>query len=175
MRSHGRTDEIERVVGAGTPISQRFVHGVGERAAAGFRGAHFGTEHAHAFDIDMLALDVDGSHEDDALHAHERTRGGGGHSVLAGTGLGYDAALAHVACNENLSNGIVDLVRAGVIEVFAFQIQPAAVALTQPASVIEWTRPTDIIAQQGVELLLERCAFDDGEILRLQFLQYVLQ
>ena len=123
----------------------------------------------------MLALDVNGSHKDDALHAHERTRCGGGHSVLAGTGLGHDAALAHVACNENLPDGIIDLVRAGVVEIFAFQIQPTAVALTQPASIIEWTRPTDVIAQQGVELLLKRLTFDDGEILRLQFFQYVLQ
>jgi hypothetical protein len=42
--------------------------------------------------------------------------------VLPGTGLGNDAWLAHAAGQQGLTNGVVDLVSAGVIEVFALEI-----------------------------------------------------
>ena len=42
--------------------------------------------------------------------------------MLAGTRLGDDAALAHSLRQQNLSEGIVDFVRAGVEQVFALQI-----------------------------------------------------
>ena len=47
--------------------------------------------------------------------------GGGGHAVLAGAGFGNDARLAHALGQHGLANGVVDLVRAGVVQVFALQ------------------------------------------------------
>ena len=40
---------------------------------------------------------------------------------------------------------------------------------------IQRTRATDVIAQQGVELFLKCRTFDDVTILRLQFLQYGME
>ena len=175
MRADGRTEEIERVVGRGAPISQGFVHGIGEGLTAGLRGTDFCAEHAHAFHIDALAFDVERAHKDNALHAHQGTSRGGGHTVLAGAGLGHDAPLAHVAGDENLPEGVVDFVRTGVVEVFAFEVEFAPVFFAQAASMIQRTRATDVIAQQGVELSLECGTFDDVTILRLQFLQYGME
>jgi hypothetical protein len=48
----------------------------------------------------------------------------------AGSGLGNDAFLAHALRQENLAEHVVHLVRAGVIELLAFEINlRAAVSL----------------------------------------------
>ena len=135
----------------------------------------FCTEHAHAFDVDALAFDVERAHKDDALHAHQGTSRGGGHTVLAGAGLGHDASLAHVAGDENLPEGIVDFMRTGVVEVFALEVEFAPIFFAQAAGVIQRTGATDVIAQQGVKLSLECGTFDDVAVLRLQFLQYGME
>ena len=53
-------------------------------------------------------------------------RGGGGHAVLAGAGLGDEAGLAHPLGEQRLAEHVVDLVRAGVVEVLALEQQPHA-------------------------------------------------
>ena len=57
--------------------------------------------------------------------------GGCGNAVLSGTCFGYDAAFAHTACQQNLPDGIVDFVCAGMIQVFPFQVNPATVLFRQ--------------------------------------------
>ena len=42
--------------------------------------------------------------------------------MLAGARLGNHARLAHAAGEENLADGVVDFVRAGMVEVLAFEI-----------------------------------------------------
>src|SRR5262249_11949580 len=56
--------------------------------------------------------------------AQERAGGGRCDAVLAGARLGYDAALAHAPGQQRLAERVVDLVRAGMREIFAFQEQP---------------------------------------------------
>ena len=50
--------------------------------------------------------------------------GGGGDAVLARAGLGDDARLAHALGEQRLADDVVDLVRAGVREVFALGEEP---------------------------------------------------
>ena len=58
--------------------------------------------------------------------------------MLAGAGLGDDARLAHALGEQDLAQAIVDLVRAGVIEVFALEIDlRAAQMLGQALGEIE--------------------------------------
>jgi hypothetical protein len=56
---------------------------------------------------------------------HSRPRraatGGAGHAVLAGAGLGDDPRLAHVLGEQRLADGVVHLVRAGVVQVLALE------------------------------------------------------
>ena len=47
---------------------------------------------------------------------------GGGHAVLARAGLRDDAGLAHAARQQDLAEHIVDLVRAGVVELVALEV-----------------------------------------------------
>jgi hypothetical protein len=54
-----------------------------------------------------------------------RTRRGGD-AVLAGAGLGDDALLAHAPGQQDLAEHVVDLVRAGVVELVALEIDLGA-------------------------------------------------
>ncbi len=59
-------------------------------------------------------------------------------AVLAGAGLGDDARLAHALGEQDLAEAIVDLVRAGVVQLLALEIDlRAAEMLGQPLGEIE--------------------------------------
>ena len=126
VRAHHRAEQVVARLDRGHPVAHRLVDGVLERAAARRRRAHLGAEQAHAEHVERLALHVDLAHVDDALEAEQRGGGGGGHAVLAGAGLGDDAALAHALGEQRLAEHVVDLVRAGVVQVLALEQQPAA-------------------------------------------------
>ncbi len=76
----------------------------------------------HAEDVELLAAHVFGAHVDDALESEESADGGGGDAVLAGSGFGDDAVLAHAAREQGLADAVVDLVGSGVEEVFALEV-----------------------------------------------------
>ena len=120
MRPGDRADDIKSVVYVRDPIAHRLVERVFERARAAFDRAHFGPQQFHPPDIRRLADDIRRAH----IH-HARQPGARRHrrrrdAVLAGAGFGDDAPLAHPLREQNLPGGVVDFVRAGVIQVFAF-------------------------------------------------------
>ena len=51
----------------------------------------------HLVDIDVLAGDIDGAHENLGFHAEQRPDHGGCQAVLAGAGFGDELLFAHVA------------------------------------------------------------------------------
>ena len=68
-----------------------------------------------------------------AREAETRRDGRRGHAVLAGAGFGDDAGLAHAPRQEDLTEAVVDLVRAGVVQLIALEIDlRAAEMLRQP-------------------------------------------
>jgi hypothetical protein len=84
------------------------------------------------------------AHVDHAFQPELGADGGGGHAVLAGAGLGDDAGLAHAAGQHDLAQHVVDLVRAGVVELVALHVDlRAAQMLGQPFGEVERLgRPT---------------------------------
>src|SRR5712675_2130834 len=77
--------------------------------------------------------------------------------MLAGAGLGDDALLAHAARHHDLAEHIVDLVRAGVVELLALEVDfCAAEMLGQAFGEIKRRRPADIILEIAVHFSLER-------------------
>ena len=113
-------------------------------------GADLGPEQLHAEHVQALALDVDLAHVDEALEAEQGGRGGGGHAVLAGPGLGDQPALAHALGQQRLADHVVQLVRPGVGQVLALEEQPDAEALRQAAALGDRGRTAPVVLQEVV-------------------------
>ena len=63
---------------------------------------------------------------------------------------------AHPARKQRLAQGVIDLVRAGVQKVFAFEINlRAARVCSQPLRVKQWCWSASVIAQQQIEFAPE--------------------
>ena len=136
------------------PVAHGLVDGVAQGARAAGDRPHLGPQQFHAEDVGPLAADVLLAHVDDALQAEVGAGRGGGDAVLAGPGLGDDAPLAHPQRQQGLAERVVDLVRAGVIEVFAFEVDlcPAAL-LAEPLGEIKRRGPADVMPVKAGKLL----------------------
>ena len=126
MRAEDAAEQVVRGADVGDPVAHGLVDGVFEGARAGVDAADFGAEQTHAEDVELLAAHVFGAHVDDAFESEERADGGGGDAVLAGAGFGDDAVLAHAAREQGLADAVVDLVGAGVEQVFALEVDLGA-------------------------------------------------
>ena len=72
--------------------------------------------------------------------------------MLPGARFGDDALLVHAAREEHLADGVVDLVRACVKEVFAFEIDFCATAmLGQAGGVKERRGPACVVVQKTLK------------------------
>ena len=170
MRSHRRTDDIECVGWMAAPVANGLATGIGECHIACSHGMHRGSEHSHTLHVGVLAFDICGTHENFAMHAHQRTNGSRCHAMLAGTSLGDDARLSHTTCQQNLSDSVVDLVRTGVVQVLALQEQTATIAFTHAPCFIEWRRTPHVVFQQLAIFPLETVRFDNRKVSVLQCL-----
>ena len=151
VRAGYGADHVEGVVDVGYPVAQRLVHGVFQGAGAGGDRHDLGAQQAHAGDVVALTVNVGRAHVDHALQAEARADGGGGHAVHAGAGLGDDPLLAHAAGQQGLTDAVVDLVRAGVIQLFALEEDlGAAVLLGQSLGKVQRAGAADKL---GVELI----------------------
>ena len=124
----GRAQKVVGVGEGGGPVAQRLVDGVLERAGAAVHRHHRGAHELHALHVGGLAHDVGGPHVDGAVQSQQGADHGGGRPVLAGTGLGDDALLAHPLGQQGLAQDLVALVSAAVDQVLALE-QDAGVAL----------------------------------------------
>ena len=76
--------------------------------------------------------------------------------MLPGPGFSDHAAFAHPHGEQGLSERVVDLMGAGVVEVFAFEIYlRPAVDPAEPLGVIQGRRSANIMPQQIGQLGLE--------------------
>src|SRR6185437_11521548 len=82
------------------------------------------------------------------------------------------ATLAHRARDQRLADGVVDLVRARVVQVFALQQDlRAADAVRQASCVIDRRGTPDVVLQVVGEFLLERGIVAQARVRRRQFFQ----
>ena len=153
MRPRRRADAVERVGDIGHPVAQRLVHGVLQRARARLHRHDRRAKHLHAEHIGLLTFDVDRAHVDDAFKSVFRAGGRRRHAMLAGARFGDDALLAHAAGEQNLAKHIVDLVRAGVVELVALEIDfRSAAMLGHALGEIERARSAHVMRRQMRQL-----------------------
>jgi len=112
-----------------------------------------GTEEFHAGDIGCLLGDIDFAHVDVALEAEVGRGSGEGHAVLAGTGFGDEFLLAQIGGQEAFAHAVVQLVRAGVVEVFAFHVDLGGTEfLGQALAMIDRCGAALVVLANGPEL-----------------------
>src|SRR6185437_14332766 len=162
---HGPDDVVGRVH-IRDPVAQGFVRRVLERPGAGRHGHHGRPQESHAIDVEALPPGVLFPHVDDALEpelgAHRRGRD----AMLARPGFRDDAALPHAQCQEDLAEGVVDLVGAGVVEVFALAGHADAVShhFRDPREIRNRRRPPNVVPEEQPQLVPERLVFPGGVI-----------
>ena len=133
VRTGHRANDVEGVVDIGHPVAHGFIQSIFERTAARGHGHHGGAQKFHAVHIGALTLHIFSAHVDHAFEAVACANGGRGHAVLACACFGNDARLAHALGQHGLTNGVVDFVRARVVQVFALQINLSAAHFTAHA------------------------------------------
>ena len=126
MGPRNRADHVEGVADRRRPVAQRLVHRVLQGACPGLDDRDGGAEELHAEDVEALPAHVLRAHEDLATHAEQRGDGGGRDAVLARARLRDQPALLETARDQRLADRVVDLVRAGVEQVLALQVDPGA-------------------------------------------------
>ena len=139
------------------PVPHRLADRILQRLRTRRNPANLGTQQPHAQHVQLLPLHVHVAHVDHALHAQQRAHRRRRHPMLTRAGLGDDALLAHPLRQQSLAQRVVDLVRAGVQQVLALQIdlRPAQL-LRQPLRKVQRSRPPREVPQQIIQLRLER-------------------
>ena len=153
MRTGDRADAIEGVAHIGDPIAQGIIHRVFQRATARGDGDHLGAEKLHPKHVRGLTFDVMRAHVDDALQPELGTDRGGGHAVLARAGFGDDPGLAHAAGEDDLAQHVVDLMRAGVVQLVTLHIDLGTAKMVgHPFSEVKRRGTADVVLPQIVHL-----------------------
>ncbi len=121
MRASHRTNNVEGIADIGDPIAHGFVQRIFQGTRTGFHRNDRRTQQLHAVHIGSLTAYVFATHVD---HTFQTVASGNGcrcHAVLACAGFSNNAWLAHAASQQNLTDTVVDLVCASVIEIFALE------------------------------------------------------
>ena len=132
VRANGGPHEVVRRGKIRDPIAHGLVHGVFQRARArvdrnnlqrsqyrshvGTEGdSYLAAEHTDTEDVQCLSAYVLGAHVNDALQSKARAYGRRRDTVLTSAGLCDDTLFTYAACEEYLSQRVVDLVRPSVV------------------------------------------------------------
>src|SRR4051794_7797870 len=147
-------DQVVRVLDVRDPVADRLARCLLQRARPELDGPHLGAEEVHALDVRLLAPHVLGAHVDDAVEPEAGADGRGRDPVLAGAGLGDDAALAQALGEDGLAERVVELVRAGVEDVLALEVD--GLLRREPVDAGERRGAARVGPREVAELVLER-------------------
>ena len=167
VRPGDGADDVEGRFDVRHPVAHRFVERILQRLRAGQDGDDGRAEELHPEHVLRLPFHVLRAHVDHAFHAEARGDGRGRNAVLPGTGLGNHALLAEALGEQRLTDAVVDLVRAGVIEVLALEPDLRAARLFRPAlRVVDRRRPADIVRELVLEFADEIGILPVARVLR---------
>jgi len=155
--SNDRTDDVVAVIHRRHPITNRFTRCVLQRPRSARHWNDGRSHESHAEHVQLLAPHVFFTHVDHALQTESGADRRRRDTVLARSSLGNDSALPHSQCEERLADRIVDLVRAGVVQVLALQEHTGPDQVGQPGRTAQRRWTTDICMKQIVELSDEGC------------------
>ena len=122
MRTERGAEDVMCRADVRDPVAHRFVNRFFQRRLTGGDGDNFRAEETHPRDVQGLPFHIDDAHVDDAFAAEPRGDRRGRDTVLAGTRFRDDASLAHAPREQNLAERVVDLMRAGVQQIFTLKV-----------------------------------------------------
>src|ERR1051326_5616959 len=156
MRAERAAEQVITVGNIRYPITQRLVDGILQSARSGIYLADLSTEQLHAKDIQRLPPHIFRAHIYDALQSEECTDRGRCNPVLTRAGFRDDALLAHAPRQQNLSQRVVNFVRACVEEVLTLEINSRATTMLRETSREEQRRgPAGVIMKQPIQLAVK--------------------
>src|SRR5439155_26196862 len=149
-RADARADQVMGRLDVRDPVADRLARGLLQRLRAEVDPAHLGAEQPHPLDVGPLPAHVLLAHVDDALEAEAGADRRGGDAVLPGAGFRNYPPLAEAPREHRLAECVVELVRAGVEEVLALEVDalPGREALGER----ERSRPSRVGREQVMEL-----------------------
>ena len=124
-RSDRRADHVVRALHVCHPVTDGGGGRLLERPRARVHRFHRRAQQPHALDVRSLPARVLDAHVHHALEIEQRAHRRRGDAVLAGARLGDDPPLAHALGQQRLAERVVELMRAGVVEVLALEVHGA--------------------------------------------------
>ena len=156
MRSRHGANDVMRRVDVGNPVPQGFIQRVFQGLRPGMHRNHASTEQLHPIHIRTLPLDIRLSHINDTLQAQSGGNRRRRHPMLSCARLGNHPGFAHAFGEQRLANGVIDLVCAGVVQVFPLEINLRATKLPgESFREIERRGSTNVISQIPIQFAQE--------------------
>src|SRR5579864_1958952 len=172
VRAERRAEQIVRGRDIGDPVAHSLIDGVFEGPAAAGHADHLRAQQPHAEYVEPLPPHVFLTHVDHAIQTEQRTNRGRGDAVLSGARFCDDALFPHAPRQHRLAQAVVDLVRAGVQQVFTLDIDSRAAQLfSQPPREIERGRTSGVGMEQLVQFRLKCRIFARFEERALQLFE----
>ena len=156
VRPHDRTQDVVRVLDAAHPVPHRLVDRIPQRPRPARHRSHLRPHHPHDEHVQLLPPDILLAHVDHAREAEPGTRCGGRDAMLARSGFGDDAGLAHPLGEQHLPQRVVDLVRPGEVQILPLEVdlRPSRVR-GQAFREVQRAGPPDIVLVEVRQLPLK--------------------
>src|SRR5215472_3586041 len=156
MRTQDAPQQVVSGANIGDPVSHRFIDRVLERARTRLHAPYLRPQQAHAEDVQLLPPHVLDAHIDHALQPEKRADCGSGNTMLSRSGFSNNSMLAHSLRQQRLAQTVVDLVCAGMQQVFPFQVDfGAANFFGQMTRKKQWRWAARIVLQQLVKFSMK--------------------
>ncbi len=176
MRPHDGPQHIQAVFHSIGPFPHTGVHSIFQGPGAAGDRMHPGAQQFHAVHVQRLTDSVFLSHINLTFHVQQGGGGGSGHAVLPCAGLGNEAGLSHLFSQQGLAQHIVDLVRAGMVQILSLEIDSGPSQIpSHLLRIIQKRRSACVFVQQGLQFLLKFRVFLIMLITLLQMNQLIHQ
>ena len=188
MRSHHGSQHIQGIIHTSCPLTHRLVYGILQSAATARDRHDLRAVHFHGRHVRLLTAHVDFAHVHHTFEAELRASGGSGEPMLTGTRLRDNAGLAHLLCEQALTDSVIDLVCARVGKAFELDVDlctaqkfgrrrgkvqrslAANIVALDDAEFFEEFRIVDVLVECRFQVV-ERAADDFGNVLAAELVK----
>ena len=122
MGTHYTTQNVESVFATNSPFTHCSVASIFQSHGTTFNCYYFRTQKFHSKYVQRLAFSIFFTHENNAFHTHQCCYSCSSYTVLTCTGFCDYTSFTHFFRQKSLTEYVVNFMRTGVVQIFAFQI-----------------------------------------------------